>query len=276
MVINTFYWDPVALGKYRGIFSFLKSNNSPGFRHGNAGDLFARDILRRIYDSEVRNTEKGPRILSVGSIAHKVKDGDIICGVGVKSPELMIPSISRKVEIFGVRGPLSERVLRVNGFDTKDIRFQLDPGLLLRFFFSESQISEFGSDIIFIPHYRERHIYKEKPPIGVRVVDIDSNPIDIGRQILSSKLVFSSSLHGIIFSHTLGRPTIFVRPKTSESIFKYEDYYLSIGQSLPRPVENVDLKIAAGMSDSPINLNFSEKDFSFPSIEKLLQTGIAG
>ena len=127
-------------------------------------------------------------------------------------------------------------------------------------------------DIIFIPHYRERYTYKNNAvPKGIKLIDIDCDPISLGRKILSAKLVYTSSLHGIIFANSLGRPCIFVQPQTDESLFKYADYYASVNLSLPKPLRHISEAVFTGSPDSPANIQFKQSDFIFPDPEYLRQ-----
>lgn len=56
----------------------------------------------------------------------------------------------------------------------------------------------------------------------------------IVREILTSELVLSSSLHGIILSEAFGVPVRFVMPVGGETLFKYQDYFLGTGRYLDR------------------------------------------
>ena len=49
-------------------------------------------------------------------------------------------------------------------------------------------------------------------------------------EIVSAKLVISSSLHGIILDDAYGIPCVLLNDTESLDMFKYEDYYLSTGR----------------------------------------------
>ena len=249
-------------------------NPSNFFVKGNAGDLFVNNILKATYgkDITINNiVDKGNRILLIGSIGHMIKDNDLLCGIGIN--DIMPPVNSkRKCTILGLRGPLSYEAFKKAGHDVSNINFLMDPGLLLKYFFSSEELSYSGKDIIFIPHYRERYTYKNYDiPNGIKLIDIDCDPINLGRKIINAKPVYTSSLHGIIFAHSLGRPCIFVQPQTKESLIKYVDYYTSINHSLPMPLRHISEAKFTGSPDSPANIKFKKSDFIFPEPEYLRQ-----
>lgn len=219
MAVRTFFWQ----GKRR-----LALRREYRWRHGNAGDLFNMDLLAWAYpDESVLNLDReGRRLLMVGSIAHRVLDGDVVCGIGGKQPEL--PPAPGRVVVRGARGPLTLRAMREAGYDTTDVRFLADPGLVIgRMYPDLLDIPAERGRVSFIPHFRERERYRRDPRF--HFVDIDATPGDVARQIARSEAVYSSSLHGLIWAHALGRPAALVMPQTAEPRFKYHDYFASVG-----------------------------------------------
>jgi len=53
---------------------------------------------------------------------------------------------------------------------------------------------------------------------------------EIVKKITQSRLVISSSLHGIIVAESFGIPTRFLKMTWTESLLKYQDYYESTGR----------------------------------------------
>lgn len=105
------------------------------------------------------------------------------------------------------------------------------------------------------------------------MIDIDNLPQNVCRKILEVEHVFSSSLHGIVFAHALGRPATLVAPK-NESLVKYKDYYASVGLNFPLPISDFGCCNMRGLKTSPENVVYSEKDFAFPDIEMLIDKGV--
>jgi hypothetical protein len=275
IAIRTYYWHSRVVPKYKIALRRLINRSPEYFFHtGNAGDIFAQTIIRNEYHSNALNCpEGGKRLLLIGSIAHTLQAGDIICGIGAKTPDIPKP-LGEKHAIYGLRGPISYEIFSKAGYDVSNINFLLDPGLLIRFY-AENLNHKKPEGAIFIPHYRERNLYYKGLPKGMRFVDIDNHPMELAKQILESELVYASSLHGIIFAHALNRPAILVAPKTEEPILKYQDYFSSINQPTPTPLEDISEIRLISKPTSPITLNYQKSDFVLPSIEELIKLGIA-
>ncbi|MCY4046350.1 MAG: polysaccharide pyruvyl transferase family protein [Cellvibrionales bacterium] len=274
MSIRTFYWhDRVISPLHFNIRKFFNRSPYFFFKIGNSGDIFTQLIIQNHYNQEAINIKKeGRRLLLVGSIGHTVKEGDLLCGIGVKSTD--IPKDKFHTPIHALRGPLSYEAFKNAGYDTSQIKFLKDPGLLIRFYAQNlNPILPQGAG--FIPHYRERDIYLQNMPKNMKFIDIDDTPLNIAKHILESEIIYSSSLHGIIFSHALNRPAVLVAPKTEEPIFKYQDYYASIDQAMPQLVHDIHKIDNLKKPVSPIDLTYTQDDFIFPSLSELKRLGIA-
>jgi hypothetical protein len=112
-------------------------------------------------------------------------------------------------------------------------------------------------------------------PKGMKYIDIDDTPLNIATQILASEIIYSSSLHGIIFAHALNRPAILVAPITEEPIFKYEDYYASIEQKMPQLVHDIHKISVTKKPMSPLDIKYKQEEFNFPSLQELKNLNIA-
>ncbi|WP_319517574.1 polysaccharide pyruvyl transferase family protein [uncultured Martelella sp.] len=275
MSIRSFYWEATIIDPIRFFIKRKVLNRGWGsFRYGNAGDIFARNLLEYFYPGEqiiVCNREDSPKLITVGSVAQCSASGDILCGSGCKSPAL--PSVEGKQPwAHSLRGPLSLEACRKAGFDVSDVAYLADPGLLISKFVEP--IKPVPNRVIFIPHYRERRAVLPDIPAGIKFVDIDARPSDVAREIMKAELVYTSSLHGIIFSHALGRPCVQVRPQTEEPSFKYQDYFLSMNLEMPVPADNIQQAWGAAKPVSPITLPITPDEITFPSIEHLTESGI--
>lgn len=274
MRIKTFYWHDRVLSHFqyfrRRIF---EGQSHLYFRVGNAGDIFTREILRYRYGLKSCNVRvEGGRILCVGSIAHCIMPGDVLCGVGFKGGEL--PSFDEApCVIYGVRGPITYDAFKKAGHDMSQLRFMRDPGLMLRFLVDGGVSTPRKNKVIFIPHYRERNLY-DRLPRGISFVDIDSEPLKLAKMISAAELVYSSSLHGIIFAHALNRPCVFVRPQTDEPLLKFEDYFMSVGIKYEKPLDSIYEFDYLTSPNSPPDLNYGLEEFYFPSADYLTDNGI--
>lgn len=275
MIVRYYAWHKQS-SRRRRVAERLHVAPRLGLRVGNAGDLYARDVIEHLYGAPVCWTDTGGhRLLVIGSIAHKVQPGDVLCGVGVKSSTLPIPVPPDSISIRGLRGPISAEIMASKGFDVSNVRSLLDPGLLIRFDLEEELNVDPTEGPCFIPHYRERHLYGPTVARSISVVDVDCRPLELGRRILRSDLVYTSSLHGLVFAHALGRPAILVRPQTPEELTKYEDYTLSVGLSWTEPPTDVFDALGGPKPTSPPTLRFRRDSFAFPAAEDLPELGIA-
>jgi pyruvyltransferase len=274
MGIRTFFWHDRVISKLTYIIKKLTLGDTHKyFLIGNSGDIIVEDIIRFKYGLESINIKTtGRRLLCVGSISHRILPGDIICGIGTKG-NLLPKASNTPCKIFGLRGPLTYDLYKKSGYDVSDVKFLKDPGLMIRFLVENIEKSPEAEKIIFIPHYRERHLYNRLPK-GIELVDIDCHPLHLANCIQSASLVFSSSLHGVIFSHALDRPCVLVRPHTNEPIIKYKDYFASVNLKFPKLLEDIHDVDFKKCPNSPPSLKYTLEDFFFPTIDFLKEQGI--
>ncbi|MFC7404631.1 polysaccharide pyruvyl transferase family protein [Georgenia alba] len=266
--LRGYFWDAAA----PGTFGLRHRRIRP--RIGNAGDLFNRDLVAFLYGATMRNTtDEGRRLLLVGSLARLVRDGDVVCGIGTRGTPIPPPSAGVRLTIRGVRGPLSLEAFAHAGHDVRDVRFQLDPGLLADTVFADlvDSVRAEPGRTLFVPHYRERRKFRSTR--SVQVFDVDSLPVDLAREILRAEHVYASSLHGVVFAHALGRPCTLVAPTTQEPEIKYRDYYASLGLPWPEPVD-LHASLTRRKPPSPADVRKTLEDFDFPTAEELHQRGI--
>jgi len=273
MEIRTFYWD-APRDRRPALLRWALRRNPYLFRHGNAGDDFNVDLLKWAYPgSEIRNVEDGGhRILLVGSVSHRVQGGDIVNGIGSKPTD--VPSARQvALRVRGVRGPLTLEAFRRAGHDVSSLRFMGDPGLLIgRLFPDLATVSHETGRVVFIPHYRERFQFRSNRQF--QVVDIDASAHDVAVHIRRAEFVHTSSLHGLIWAHALGRPARLVTPAAGEALYKYEDYYLSIDKPF-EAAATIDESLRLPKSISPLDVSAVVNNITLPGLEELMQTGIA-
>jgi len=276
MALKTYYWNTRKVNAVNFYISKLLIPERKVFRYGNAGDIFNIDLIRYLYDEDPVNTlNKGGRLLMVGSIASVIEESDVVCGVGWKGGDLANKATQiASARVFGVRGPLTKSLFEKYEADLSHLKFELDPGLLIKEVYNLDLNGGTTENVIFIPHYRDMWAYKGNYPDGIKVINIDSPPKKIAEEILKAQIIYSSSLHGIIFSHALGRECVFVRPQSDEPLFKYYDYFLSIGMEAPEPIKNINalnfFKDRPTMLNKAIGLN----DFEFPTLAFLKSSGV--
>lgn len=271
--IRTFFWHERV--KPRGKLWWdrkVRGKAWDDFLHGNAGDILTREVLARTYPGTTPiNVKQGPRILCVGSLAHQVKAGDVLSGIGCRTDQLPAPNSSNHY-IHGLRGPISYDIFKSAGYDVSQVKFLADPGLLIGGMVPDRAPKK--GHVVFVPHYRERKIIRKRVPPGIHIIDIDNIPLRIAHQIQRAECVYSSSLHGIVFSHALKRPCVLVRPATQEPMLKFEDYFLSVGINPPIPLDSIaDAKFARAPT-SPAALTVDIAEIVFPSEAQLRSRGV--
>ena len=107
-----------------------------------------------------------------------------------------------------------------------------DPGLLLSKFFKPTTKKLY--DICIISHYQDYEYFIKNYRDKYFIINMATNNIEkLANSINKCKFIFSSSLHGIIFSHSLGIPAIHLEYKelSSKKNFKFKDYYSVINIS---------------------------------------------
>lgn len=276
MGLKTYYWNTRKVSKFNFYKYRLLDPNKKVFEYGNAGDIFNIDLIKYLYNCNPINIENtGNRLLLVGSIMSIIKHGDLINGIGWKGNDLSMRGDEiASAKVYGVRGPLTKSLFEKYQADLTNLRFELDPGLLIKEVYNLDINSSTNQNVVFIPHYRDLWVYKGNYPKGIKVVNIDNSPKIIAEEILKAKIVYASSLHGIIFSHALNKECVFVKPQSDEPIFKYRDYYLSIGLELPTPIKNIYSINFSKDVGTICNKVIGLKDFYFPETSMLKKLDI--
>ncbi len=273
MALRTFYWHKRKVSKLKYYKYKYRYPERLVFKHGNAGDIFNVDLIKYIYGIDPLNVkDSGNRLLLVGSIMNEVKHSDIINGIGWKGNDIDFDAdLIASLQVNGVRGPLTRSFFEKHNADMSHLKFEYDPGLLIKEVYDINLNKSREKQVMFLPHFRDLNVYKKNFPKGFKVVNIDNQPITIIKEILKSKVVYTSSLHGIIFAHALKKPCVFVKPQSNEPLFKYKDYFLSVGLDLPEGIK--DIYAANFTLDKPTELekDIGLNDFYFPEVNDLKQ-----
>lgn len=218
------HWNPRAsLGTGR-----ILTRIHVGRRVRNFGDLLGPLIVERMRTSLGLGAprSRSERLLTVGSIMHLARPGDVVWGTGVngKIAQQAFPPL----DVRAVRGPLTSERLRRAGAEVPDVYG--DPGLLVPHLWTDDEfgIRRGAGGTVLVPnlHDRDRFPADALDPRGDLATCI--------REIASARLVVSSSLHGVVVAEAYGVPAVLVASPT-EPTFKYEDYYRGTGRALPAP-----------------------------------------
>jgi exopolysaccharide biosynthesis predicted pyruvyltransferase EpsI len=187
----------------------------------NAGDYFGKWLLERmgynVYFS------RNPQLIVCGSILgwfkNKKKNNIKVWGAGFHN--YGDRTAIKEPNFYAVRGKLTLKKLNL----TSNIALG-DPGLLLSVFYKP--ISKKIFDICIISHSIDYKWFMKNYQDKYYIINMGNNNIEeIANKINQCKFIFSSSLHGIIFSHSLGIPAVHLEHLMlrSKKNYKFKDYY---------------------------------------------------
>lgn len=198
---------------------------------------------------------------AVGSILFFENQDAVVWGTGcTKEPEKNISNIihqkyMRKLDVRAVRGPKTKEALDKLGIECPEVYG--DPAMLMPLIYQP--VNKKTDITAVITHLKDEKEMCDRYAGDIVITDMVTDDwkkkIDM---IVSAKRVISSSLHGLILAESYGVPAVLLRPKTENSLFKYEDYYLGTGRN-NFPIVN---SIEEGMQ-------YDMKNYSFPSMETI-------
>lgn len=138
----------------------------------------------------------------------------------------------RHLDIRAVRGPLTRDVLQGLGHDCPE-RYG-DPAILMPIIYTPKEAKK--RKYLVIPQFYSEIKFRESHP-NEYMVSMNTNDYrSVIDEIVSSEVVYTSSLHGIILAEAYGVPAVFFRGLGKSIDFKYKDYYYSTGRyDIPMP-----------------------------------------
>ena len=201
--------------------------------------------------------EKKKHLLTVGSGAVKSYQNMTVWGSGVERElsqmlrRFFQRSWFRKLDIRAVRGPLTREYL--TGLGHKCPAVYGDPAILMPLIYDydgERSVGGVGYNVSIIPQLvTEGEIRKNYP--NAHIISMNTNNYkNVIDQIKQSKLIISSSLHGVILADAYGVPSVWYRGLQKEVDFKYLDYYASTG----RQPKDIPTSVEEAMKRDPLPL----------------------
>jgi len=253
---------PLADGHTVPVYRWVPNRPNASNFGDELGPMIVRALLARhgkhhlqVIDAPSVNRSK---LLSVGSIIHNARKGDVIWGAGINGkawPKHVTGKMG--IVVTAVRGPLTRQALKACGVDAPEVFG--DPGLLFPRLFAdeiERAIRKRRSagptgGILYVPNLNDERLMSTDHLVlaaDIRSVSPGLAPWDVAAEIAVADLVLASSLHGIVLAEALGIP---VRPIASlfEPAFKYIDYFLGTGR--PSPVFSTSIPQALQSTDLP-------------------------
>lgn len=220
-----------------------------GSKTQNFGDILGPWLLQKLSGISVKHIDDRPswisakhipHYLTVGSILSNSRNSSTVWGSGIIDVTMRL---NPKAKYLAVRGPLTrERIIALGG-DCPEIYG--DPALLLPLLYPKPL--EKKEEITLIPHYVDydflcQTLLNEK---STDIVQMMTDNFDLTlKQIVSSKIIISSSLHGLILAVAYNIPCYWV--EFSDKIFgddvKYYDFFqsLNIRHGLKHQVNDIN------------------------------------
>jgi succinoglycan biosynthesis protein ExoV len=196
--------------------------------HGNFGDELNHWLWHALLP-DIWNDDDDVLFVGIGTILDKnlPPAGTLVvfgAGVGYTAPPPDISANSARWQIYGVRGPLTARALKL------EERFVMtDAAILL------SMLREFQGlqrrGIIFVPHWKSvRYGYWERicNTLGVEFIDPCRDSKSVVRRIASAQKVIAESMHAAIIADAFRVPWIPVALSREISPFKWVDWAASL------------------------------------------------
>lgn len=218
--------------KNNNIFWFkIPDEKRPKLSNGNAnnfGDEIGPYLFEKIKNKKPQfympsdDSNAEDTILSVGSVMSMSRRNCYVWGTGVMFEDIILQSPKK---VCAVRGKLTQKVLERNEIDSPNIYG--DPGVLMKRFYNPDIKKKYKIGIIpHYFHYDDVLTQTENDP-DVLIIDVLSGLENVIDQIKSCEIILSSSLHGVIISHTYNVPCRWITFKfiLHGGDFKFKDYF---------------------------------------------------
>ena len=209
----------------------------PRFK-GAIHDLIDSVFIRRSFRESVHRFlflfMRDPIYLVVGSILGLSNKRTIAWGSGFMNSKSIIYS----GRFYAVRG--MESAQRLLDLKLSAPAVCGDPALLLPLYYKPN--IEKKNVVGIIPHFTEYKYFKEKWGDKFRIICLKTKDVEsVINQIVECSYILSSSLHGLIVSHSYNIPCLwFENNILEEEGFKFKDYFSSVGIDYYRGFDNIE------------------------------------
>lgn len=216
------------------LFFYQKYKDTPWEKGENFGDYLSKIIVGKIAkDHGFTHMKKtSNKLLAVGSILHFAKTDDIIWGSGINGKISLEKLKFANLNIRALRGPLTKDILAKKDIQTPDIFG--DPALLMPYLFPELKFAPIKNKVTVIPNLNEYDACIKITPKTYNLVSPLRHWSYVLNEILSSEIVYTSSLHGLIICEAFKVPVVLFKPFGGETMFKYEDYLEGTNRKLTK------------------------------------------
>lgn len=225
---------------------------SPLVNVGDAlGPVIVDWMLKKRNINPGKELSRTKHLMTVGSIIGRGRFDTTVWGSGILKTvgdnrlERYKKLYRRKIDFRAIRGPFSREIVMKNGYPCPEIYG--DPAVLMPFIYNPDVACE--DTIAVILHHRteltqsessaaekDYKIYIDQDLLRERnIVFIDPKTTDyisFIKEMKKSRMVISSSLHGIILAEAYGIPAVFLNWGMSDQPLKFHDWYSSTGREL--------------------------------------------
>lgn len=195
----------------------------------NYGDTLNSELVRlitgitpTIVNNSFKNKNKETVYMIIGSILGWATENDVVWGSGFISD--IPPQIHQPKAICAVRGPLTRALLVDNGYECPEVYG--DPALLMPKYYNPKLTKKY--ELSIIPHHVDKvlipNLTKEYPM--AHFIDIQQDGYKFLDEVIQSKYIISSALHGCIMAYAYGVPyehKVFSN-KVLGNGFKFKDF----------------------------------------------------
>lgn len=199
---------------------------------GNVISSWMLDKKNLSFSTEVK---KKKFLNTVGSNIFQSYQNTTIWGSGVMyEPQSSWKYLSyypfRKLDVRAVRGPLSREVIMNFGHSCPEVYG--DPAILMPLIYQPNFEGGVKRDVLVVPQFiAEKEIRNDNQDFDMISMNTNDYKFVID-EIVSSKLVVTSSLHAVILAEVYGVPAVLFRSLNKVVDFKYHDYYESTGRTV--------------------------------------------
>lgn len=207
----------------------------PGQLLSNFGDEVSPLLVESITGKKVEwSAPSKAELFAVGSILDLLPaDSDAaVWGSGFRTGQSKGLGVQlRTARLLSLRGTGTAGVIGVGA--NEHIPYG-DPGLLVSTLQHKDPVAR---GPVVLPHFSafstrdtRREIRTVADELGAEVLYPHGSPLELAKRIGSAEVVYSSSLHGLVFAISYGVPAVPVRFGLAlEPMFKYQDFYSAFG-----------------------------------------------
>lgn len=198
----------------------------------NVGDYISKvvyDYMLNYYSLNANKTvKKTTHLMAVGSLIGMYEFDAIVWGSGVHCMNnvrnIYKQCKYRKYDIRLLRGPITSEILKSAGYSVPDVYG--DPAVIMPLIYKPNVIEK-TYDVSVILHLSQKK-YEIEQTKSLNYINVETHDfryfID---EIVKSKLIISSSLHGIILAEAYGVPAVFLKNGMDNELIKFYDWYFS-------------------------------------------------